>query len=726
MNGCPSCDSLERLLSDKLSEDHTHTVRQHINCCTACRRTLDRLSDDPVLRRYASRCWPPSSPIRETELVRRLEALHQIALPAPPTEEISCRPPSQSLHFLGPPKKDGDLGSFAGYRILRELGRGGMGIVLLAYDEQLQRRVALKVLRPERAETAARARFVREAQAAAGIQHDHVVTLHAVGNPPHGLPYMVIQYVDGPTLRDEIDRSHTLPPKDVARIGCQLASALAAAHRRGLVHRDVKPANIILEATSGRAKLTDFGLVKVMSGPAHSTEEGLTPGTPEYMSPEQVSGATRIDPRSDIYSLGVTLYEALTGQVPFGGVPHMILQQILRDEPRPPRRLNDKVPRDLETICLQAMAKEPGRRYQVAQQLEDDLRCWLQGKPIRARPVSAPYKLWSWCRRKPALASLTVALLLALVGVTWQWRRAERNLTDLLHHQTRAASKTEEANQERLRANQNQHNFEQSLQTMFRGIAQAHMTPNGDPTWLGPKFSQFLLDSQLRQHELHRDDPNKQLDVALGLLVAAEEERRQRGQTANTLWKYQQASNILEKLLLDHSELRSYWATCLYRKGTLQQDQSHHEDAQNSYAKARDVLEQLVRDDPQAVRYQQVLADVYLSLGAVEISTDKSTNTRASLKQARKLFQRLVDHFETRVSDSPHDSMQRGQLSAVLNKLGGTLHHLGLRREAVKAYQRAIEHQQVVVENLPQAAGSAQQLRLYQASLTRLESDIGR
>jgi WD40 repeat protein len=173
----------------------------------------------------------------------------------------------------------------------------------------------------------------------------------------------------------------------------------------------------------------DFGLVRILSQPGGTTQDGAVRGTPEYMSPEQVRQPDRIDARSDVYSLGVTLYEALTGEVPFRGVAHMVLQQILHDEPRPPRRVNDRIARDLETICLKAMAKEPGHRYQTARELADDLTRWLNGEPVRARPVSAWERgLW-WAKRRPAVAALlALVVFLTALGlglVTWQWRRAE-------------------------------------------------------------------------------------------------------------------------------------------------------------------------------------------------------------------------------------------------------------------------------------------------------------
>jgi WD40 repeat protein len=355
--------------------------------------------------------------------------LHATFSPETARPDSGSEPVATSLTFLGPPAHEGDLGTIGPYRILAELGRGGMGIVLLGYDSALRRTVALKVLPPDRAEARAQARFVREAQAAAGIEHDYVVPVYSVANPPDGPPYLVMQYVEGPTLRQRIKAEGRLQPREAARIAEQVAEGLAAAHNKGLVHRDIKPANIILDSTQGRAKIMDFGLVRMTSVPGATTQEGNIPGTPEYMSPEQVREPDRIDARVDIYSLGVTLYQALTGEVPFRGVPHMVLQQVLNDEPRPPRRLNDQVPRDLETICLQCLQKEPGKRYATAGALAEDLRRFLAGQPIQARPIHAWERAVKWARRRPAIAALlALVVFVTALGfglVTWQWRRAD-------------------------------------------------------------------------------------------------------------------------------------------------------------------------------------------------------------------------------------------------------------------------------------------------------------
>ena len=195
-----------------------------------------------------------------------------------------------------------------------------------------------------------------------------------------------------------------------------MADALQYAHEQGVIHRDIKPSNILLD-DAGRPHLMDFGLAKRDAGEVTMTIEGQVLGTPAYMSPEQARGdAHKVDGRSDVYSLGVILYKLLTGELPFRGSQRMLLHQVLHDEPRPPRRLSERIPRDLETVCLRAMAKEPARRYATAAALAEDLRRHESGKPIRARRVGGAERLWRWCRRNPVISGLVATLLLVLVG----------------------------------------------------------------------------------------------------------------------------------------------------------------------------------------------------------------------------------------------------------------------------------------------------------------------
>jgi eukaryotic-like serine/threonine-protein kinase len=414
MTKCLTPDTLRLVLDGGLRDPAMKVAQSHVDGCLHCLALLEQLSEDAELR-----TWMRGEPIDRNEpgLNRLMQGLLDTCqstttpngLPRgdlPSTAKIPGAEPSDPLVF-------------AGYEVQRELGRGGMGIVLLANDLALHRAVAIKVLRPDRnAEIASRQRFLNEARATASVRHDHVVDLYAVIGPPVGPPYLVMEYVAGPTLRQRIEESGPLPPRDAADVCSQVATGLAAAHAAGLIHRDIKPNNILLDRVHGRAKIMDFGLARNVDA-AGVTLAGELLGTPAYMSPEQIRRPDTVDERSDVYSLGATLYEALTGTEPFRGTTHGVLQQVLHEEPRRLRLLNEAVPQDLETICLHALAKEPVRRYPTASAMAEDLRRWLRGEPIQARPVGATERLWRWTRRNPRVAALTgmVAFLLLLSSV---------------------------------------------------------------------------------------------------------------------------------------------------------------------------------------------------------------------------------------------------------------------------------------------------------------------
>ncbi|MHB1426446.1 MAG: protein kinase domain-containing protein [Gemmataceae bacterium] len=310
----------------------------------------------------------------------------------------------------------------ANYEILGVLGRGAAGVVYKARQIGLKRLCALKMLLAGiHASPRELLRFSTEAEAVARFHHPNIVQVYEVGKQD-GLPYFSLEYVEGGSLAQKI-AGKPLPAREAAQLLEMLARAMQYAHEQHILHRDLKPANILI-TINGIPKITDFGLAKRLEENEESskTRTGTLMGTPSYMAPEQAEGRTRdIGPLSDQYALGAILYEMLTGRPPFLGATLLdTLHQVRTHEPVSPSRLLPKVPRDLEIICLKCLQKEPAKRYANAGELADDLKRFLVGEPIRARPVSAPERMWRWCRRNPRTAALSAAvlLLLALLAVS--------------------------------------------------------------------------------------------------------------------------------------------------------------------------------------------------------------------------------------------------------------------------------------------------------------------
>jgi hypothetical protein len=306
-----------------------------------------------------------------------------------------------------------------GYELLAELGRGAMGVVYRAREEKLGRLVALKmILAGGHASRSDRARFQREAEAVAALRHPQIVQIYAVGESG-GLPYCALEYVEGGNLADQLG-GKPLPPEKAATLVEQLARAVQFAHEHGIVHRDLKPANVLLD-TDGTPKIADFGLAKKLGSGTGPTATGAVLGTPAYMAPEQAGGEGKVvGPAADTYALGAILYELLTGRPPFKAATALdTILQVISVEPPPPRAVNPKVPRDLETVTLKCLRKEPGRRYASAADLAEDLRRWRSGEPVMARPQGRGERLWRAAKRRRgwliAGGMSGLALLLAML-----------------------------------------------------------------------------------------------------------------------------------------------------------------------------------------------------------------------------------------------------------------------------------------------------------------------
>jgi hypothetical protein len=416
--------------------------------------------------------------------------------PAPPTVPFVPAPDAATAPFqalttptvpAGPTAAPaGNLPTVPGYEILGVLGRGGMGVVFQARQVKLNRLVALKmILAGPHADADLRARFQREAEAVAQLQHPHIVQVFEVGEAD-GHPFLALELVPGPNLARALNAS-PLPPRQAAELVQALAGAMEHAHLHGVIHRDLKPGNVLLqrsEVGSPRSedrgqkseisnltsdlclltsdlcpKIADFGLAKVIGSDSGLSQTTTVRGTASYMAPEQAEGRIKdVGFAADIYALGAILYETLTSRPPFRGQSQLeTLEQVRTGEPVAPRELQPTVPRDLETICLKCLQKDPGRRYGSAGELAADLGRFLAGEPIRARPVARLGRLVRWCRRNRVVAASLAGVFAALtvgaavaVGFAIE---ADRHARDAIHQNTLANAETERANGETVRAN---------------------------------------------------------------------------------------------------------------------------------------------------------------------------------------------------------------------------------------------------------------------------------
>jgi serine/threonine-protein kinase len=362
---CPDRGSLLALLEEANPGADTGELDNHIETCPTCLRTLAELTQEEAIWKEAAGALTEA-----TRSEPALRALMEAARSEPPGN------PHWDLSFLRPAGEPGVLGLLGSYRVLEECGRGSMGVVLKARDPALERVVAIKVLPPWlAANDTARQRFVREGRAAAAVCHDHVVAVHGVAEAD-GVSFIIMQLVAGESLQARLDQAGPLAVSEAVRVGQEVALALAAAHSHGLIHRDVKPANILLEDGSDRVKLTDFGLARLVDD-VGLTQNGVVAGTPEYMAPEQARGDP-VDHRADLFSLGSVLYAMLTGSSPFHGSTTLgVLRRVCDQEPCPVNSLNQLTPPWLDNLVARLLAKDPADRFQTAAEVAALLRTGL-------------------------------------------------------------------------------------------------------------------------------------------------------------------------------------------------------------------------------------------------------------------------------------------------------------------------------------------------------------
>ncbi len=678
------------LLERECSSDQE--LRRRVEALLSAREQTDRLADRPidgtldygvapVARREVN---GPSPTEVESHLGSREGPGMTIGSEADSTPVVDD--PLAKTFRVGP--------AISGYEILEELGRGGMGVVYKARQIQLGRPCALKmILGGAHARPDAAVRFLVEARAIALLQHPNIVQIHHIGET-EGLPFFELEYVDGGSLDKRLG-GIPWAARQAAGLVALLADAVAEAHRLGIVHRDLKPGNVLL-TPDGTPKITDFGLAKSLDSDSGLTATDSILGSPSYMAPEQAEGHTKqLGPPADIYALGATLYELLTGRPPFRGATVLeTLEQVRTTEPVAPSRLVPRLPRDVETIALKCLHKEPGKRYESATALAEDLRRFLGGESILARPVGPIERGWRWCRRNPVVAGLAATLAAILVLATGA-SLAAYNRMSVLAHGEHAARVQESA--ERLRAEANFHRARAAVDGYLTTVSESQLlkVPGLQP------LRGELLESALRFYQdflkERGDDPMLRAELAATQLrigriqseLGAAAEARRVLKSAIATYQAEIAKNPQDLAL--RTALADAWLALgdlAYNFGGPDSSQENLE----AWEKNAELREGLARGRPDDLDCQRELADAFERLGHAQDGAGRD----GMLARLRGAELRLALFLK-----SPDDPKINFGVGESLNNIAVALSNSGRHEDALAMNLRCQEYYRFAYDKLP-------------------------
>ena len=606
---------------------------------------------------------------------------------------------------------------FGDYEIRRELGRGGMGVVFEARQISLNRPVALKMIRAGvLADEAELRRFQNEAEAVALLDHPGIVPVHEVGEHG-GQRYFSMKLVPGDSLAGRLGR-YRGDPRVAAGLVAELAEAVHHAHVRGILHRDLKPANILIDE-QGHPHVTDFGLAKRVEGDAELTQSGAILGTPAYMAPEQATGhRASITTATDVYGLGAVLYALLSGRAPFGGDSAIETLDAVRTRPPvPPSRFDSRIPLDLEVICLKCLEKDPARRYRSADAMGEDLRRWLDGRPIAARLVGSITRAWKWCRRHPLPAVLAASLVLAVlagsVASTALWLRAERNYRNEQEARTEALARLGLALE--------------AIRTYYTGVSEDVMLKEPQMRSLRDKLLGTALEfyKRLQQSLEGNPDPKAQADLAdsyykvaaITSQVSSNKDAEQAMRQALAIWvrlaaaapanddyqrtladclfqvgERQRALTIQERLAAAHPEVMRDQISLAWSLANPVTLDASNEAVVQELRRNEQRLERFIVIHPDVPEFRRAVASVCNWLAMYQA---KQVEYEASLDSLRR-GQRALEGMTT--TPTHYD---RHLLSRILDNVTDNLVVLGRWEEAIASRRKALELSEGVVANHP-------------------------
>jgi serine/threonine protein kinase/Tfp pilus assembly protein PilF len=576
------------------------------------------------------------------------------------------------------------------YELLEELGRGSMGVVYKAREPELDRLVALKViLAGPHAGADQIVRVHREARAIARLKHPNIVQIHEIGDDD-GRPFLCMEYVDGPGLDQVLARWNgkgrlAVTPEAAARLMQTLAGAVHYAHQQGIIHRDLKPANILLQTAtsvseverrdsaleiqldthgmrSAIPKIADFGLAKFLDSSGDTAQTGHLVGTPTFMAPEQADGRVHeVGPGVDIYALGVILYQLLTGRPPFqASTVQETLELVRTAEPTSPWQLQPHLPRDLQTICLKCLAKEPRSRYTSALALSEDLRRFLAGKPIAARPASVSDRLIKWTKRRPVVAGLIAGLILTVAaggaGVIWEWQRAERNARAFKRERDKAF-------EQRGRAERHLASARKSIDELSTLGAQLRLQPQLHKT------GEALLEKVLAFYQDVLQDESADPEVRLATAQVwgrVGHIRHELGQWDKAAEAFQQNSILLEGLLQqdpDSTLYRRQLGGALSSRAHVLRDQGKTQEAKEAYRRAAAMEEQVLATAPEDPTFQSSLSNILFNTTTVLSQQEEAA-------EKGQLYQRAIALIRSAQKSNPNETGYQAGLALYLEGLG--------------------------------------------------------